>query len=82
MHRPSKTILVPRYMSFLIIYLIYTCQGCGAVTFLVGSGSGSGSREAFRLRLRVKLFDGSGSGQNLLAPAAPTPAPAPMLKSS
>ena len=39
-------------------------QGCGAVTFLVGSGSGSGSgsREAFRLRLRVKLFGGSGSG--------------------
>ena len=47
-------------------------QGCGAVTFLVGSGSG----EAFRLRLRVKLF-GSGSGQNV-----PAPAPAPMLKSS
>ena len=41
-------------------------QGCGAVTFLVGSGSGSGSEEAFRLRLRlrlqVKLFGGSGSG--------------------
>ena len=27
-------------------------QGCGAVTFLVGSGSGSGSEEVFRLRLR------------------------------
>ena len=61
-------------------------QGCGAVTFLVGSGSGSGSGEAFRLRLRlrlrVKLFDGSGSGsgsgQNVPAPAAP----APMIKSS
>ena len=41
-------------------------QGCGAVTFLVGSGSDSGSGEAFRLqlrlRLRVKLFGGSGSG--------------------
>ena len=48
-----------------------TQQGCGAVTFLVGSGSGSG--EAFRLRLRVKLFggSGSGSGQNVPAPAAP-----------
>ena len=67
-------------------------QGCGAVTFLVGSGSGSGSGEAFRLRLRlrlrVKLFGGSGSGsgsrQNVPAPAAPAPAPAPapMLKSS
>ena len=65
-------------------------QGCGAVTFLVGSGSGSGSGEAFRLRLRlrlrVKLFggsgSGSGSGQNVPAPAAPAPAPAPMLKSS
>ena len=62
-------------------------QGCGAVTFLVGSGSGSGSGEEFRLRLRlrlrVKLFggsgSGSGSGQNVPAPAAP--APAPMLKS-
>ena len=57
-------------------------QGCGAVTFLVGSGSG----EAFRLRLRVKLFggssSGSGSGQNVPAPAAPASAPAPMLKSS
>ena len=44
-------------------------QGCGAVTFLVGSGSGSGSREAFRLRLRlrlrVKLFGGSGSAVRL-----------------
>ena len=43
-------------------------QGCGAVTFLVGSGSGSGSGEAFRLRLRlrlrVKLFGGSGSGSD------------------
>ena len=63
-------------------------QGCGAVTFLVGSGSGSGSGEAFRLRLRlrlrVKLFGGSGSGsrQNVPAPAAPAPAPAPMIKSS
>ena len=65
-------------------------QGCGAVTFLVGSGSGSGSGEVFRLRLRlrlrVKLFggsgSGSGSGQNVPAPAAPAPAPAPMLKSS
>ena len=63
-------------------------QGCGAVTFLVGSGSGSGSGEAFRLRLPVKLFggsgSGSGSGQNVPAPAAPAPAPAPapMLKSS
>ena len=41
-------------------------QGCGAVTFLVGSGSDSGSGEAIRLRLRlrlqVKLFGGSGSG--------------------
>ena len=41
-------------------------QGCGAVTFLVGSGSGSGSGKEFRLqlrlRLRVKLFGGSGSG--------------------
>ena len=41
-------------------------QGCGALTFLVGSGSGSGSGEEFwlrlRLRLRVKLFGGSGSG--------------------
>ena len=66
-------------------HIIYY-QGCGAVTFLVGSGSGSGSGEAFRLRLRlrlrVKLFggSGSGSGQNVPAPAAP--APAPMLKSS
>ena len=68
---------------------IYTFnQGCGAVTFLVGSGSGSGSGEAFRLRLRlrlrVKLFgssgSGSGSGKNVPAPAAP--APAPMTKSS
>ena len=65
-------------------------QGCGAVTFLVGSGSGSGSGEAFRLRLRlrlrVKLFggsgSGSGSGQNVPAPAAPAPAPAPIIKSS
>ena len=65
-------------------------QGCGAVTFLVGSGSGSGSGEAIRLqlrlRLRVKLFcgsgSGSGSGQNVPAPAAPAPAPAPMIKSS
>ena len=61
-------------------------QGCGAVTFLVGSGSGSGSGAAFRLwlrlRLRVKLFGGSGSGQNVPAPAAPAPAPAPMVKSS
>ena len=63
-------------------------QGCGAVTFLVGSGFGSGSGEAFRLRLRfrVKLFggssSGSGSGQNVPAPAAPAPAPAPMIKSS
>ena len=67
-------------------------QGCGAVTFLIGSGSGSGSGEVFRLRLRlrlrVKLFggsgSGSGSGQNVPAPAAPAPAPAPapMLKSS
>ena len=62
-------------------------QGCGAVTFLVGSGSGSGSGEAFRLRLRlrlrVKLFggSGSGSGQNVPAPAAPAPAPPPMIKS-
>ena len=50
-------------------------QGCGAVTFLVGSGSGSGEAFRLRLRLRVKLFGGSGSGQNV-------PAPAPMLKSS
>ena len=65
-------------------------QGCGAVTFLVGSGSGSGSGETIRLRLRlrlrVKLFrgsgSGSGSGQNVPAPAAPAPAPAPMIKSS
>ena len=35
-------------------------QGCGAVTFFVGSGSGEVFR--LRLRLRVKLFDGSGSG--------------------
>ena len=48
-------------------------QGCGAVTFLVGSGSGSGEAFRLRLRLRVKLFGGSGSGQNV---------PAPMLKSS
>ena len=69
---------------------MYTNQGCGAVTFLVGSGSGSDSGEAFRLRLRlrlwVKLFggsgSGSGSGQNGPAPAAPAPAPAPMIKSS
>ena len=39
-------------------------QGCGAVTFLVGSGSGSGA--AFRLRLRLR-----GSIP------APAPAPAP-----
>ena len=45
-----------------LIRIIHTCwkQGCGAVTFLVGSGSGSGSGEEFRLqlrlRLRVKLF--------------------------
>ena len=58
-------------------YSTYHNQGCGAVTFLVGSGSGSGSGEAFRLRLRVKLYGGSGSGQNV-----PAPAPAPMLKSS
>ena len=54
------------------LYTVCSCrwkdrqQGCGAVTFLVGSGSGSGSGEAFRLRLRlrlrVKLFGGSGSG--------------------
>ena len=64
-------------------------QGCGAVTFLVGSGSGSGSGEVFRLRLRLQLRvkrfggsgSGSGSGQNVPAPAAPAPAPAPMLKS-
>ena len=69
---------------------IYHNQGCGAVTFLVGSGSGSGSGEAIRLRLqlrlRVKLFcgsgSGSGSGQNVPDPAAPAPAPAPMIKSS
>ena len=61
-------------------------QGCGAVTFFVGSGSGSGSGETFRLRLwfrlRVKLYgdsgSGSDSGQNVPAPAAP----APMIKSS
>ena len=53
-----------------------TYQGCGAVTFLVGSGSGEAFR--LRLRLRVKLFGGSGSGQNVPAPAAP----APVLKSS
>ena len=61
-------------------------QGCGAVTFLVGSCSGSGSGAAFRLRLRlrfrVKLFGGSGSEQNVPAPAVPAPAPAPMIKSS
>ena len=63
-------------------------QGCGVVTFLVGSGSGSGEafRLRLRLRLRVKLFDGSGSGsgsgQNVPAPAAPAPATAPMIKSS
>ena len=57
-------------------------QGCGAVTFLVGSGSGAAFR--LRLRLRVKLPGGSGSGQNVPAPAAPAsaPAPAPMIKSS
>ena len=37
-------------------------QGCGAVTFLVGSGSGEAFRLRLRLRLRVKLFGGSGSG--------------------
>ena len=57
-------------------------QGCGAVTFLVGSGSGSGEAIRLRLRLQVKLFGGSdsGYGQNVPAPAAP--APAPMIKSS
>ena len=46
--------------------LVCSKQGCGAVTFFVGSGyaSGSGSGQVFRLRLRlrVNLFDGSGSG--------------------
>ena len=63
---------------------LYNYQGCGAVTFLVGSGSGSGEafRLRLRLRLRVKLFggsgSGSGSGQNVPAPTAP----APMIESS
>ena len=39
-------------------------QGCGAVTFLVGSGSGSGSWEAFRLRLRAKCTGSGGSGSD------------------
>ena len=38
-----------------IMMLMNWNQGCGAVTFLVGSGSGSGSGEAFRLRLRLRL---------------------------
>ena len=47
-------------------------QGCGAVTFLVGSGSGSG--EAFRLRLRLQAKctgsgdSGSGSGSDGSSP--------------
>ena len=65
--------------------ITYCSQGCGAVTFLVGSGSGSGSGEAFRLRLRlrlrVKLFGGSGSGSGS-GQKVPAPAPAPMIKSS
>ena len=47
-------------------FISLTCaQGCGAVTFLVGSGSGSGEaiRLRLRLRLQVKLFGDSGSGQ-------------------
>ena len=69
---PLQNTSGPNLMSFQ--------QGCGAVTFLVGSGSGEAIR--LRLRLRVKLFcgSGSGSGQNVPAPAAP--APAPMIKSS
>ena len=48
----------------MVLFIVCKKQGCGAVTFLVGSGSGSGSGpgEVFRLllRLRVKLFGGSG----------------------
>ena len=67
---------------FLFLFEGILHQGCGAMTFLVGSGSGSGEAIRLRLRLRVKLFcgsgSGSGSGQNVPAPAAP----APMIKSS
>ena len=85
----SFVLVVSEAMGTQFFWHIPKNQGCGAVTFLVGSGSGSGSGEAFRLRLRlrlrVKLFggsgSGSGSGQNVPAPAAPAPAPAPMIKS-
>ena len=92
MSEKCATVKVCKCRTFVTVFMKHPVfrkkaanQGCGAVTFLVGSGSGSGSREAIRLRLRlrVKLFfgsgSGSGSGQNVPAPAAP--APAPMIKS-
>ena len=79
----SRISAVRELRSFLIETLVFP-EGCGAVTFLVGSGSGSGAAFRLRLRFRVKLFggSGSGSGQNVPGPVAPAPAPAPMIESS
>ena len=62
----SKTEWTDRVLRNCIYECIGSIQGCGAVTFLVGSGSGSGSGEAIRLRLRLRAkctgSGGSGSG--------------------
>ena len=67
-HYRGKKSPPPPVEKILGALLIIITQGCGAVTFLVGSGSGSG--EAFWLRLRLRLrakytgSGGSGSGSD------------------
>ena len=61
---------IASFLFYFALFGVLKCmfQGCGAVTFLVGSGSGSGSGEAIRLQLRLRAkctgSGGSGSGSD------------------